>query len=279
MNPTSWGRPAQRIREDRGVGDVLCEGGLLRDRLALGCRVNAIVCDPAGLAVNMGARLRAEVPPQLLEGQVPYIADGPQAQALQTRRGLFPYPAQHRERHGVEELAHAFGQDYREAVGLAVIGSELGDEPVQTDPNRGGEADRLPDRGFCAPADGLGRTHEPLQPGDVQVRLVDRGLLNRGRNGLQRLHDLPRDPRVIFHARADEDGFRRQAARRLGNRHSRVDAVPAGLVRAGGDDASLAGLCADHDGDTPPQRMVALLDRSVEGVEVDMHDEAGQGAD
>ena len=41
----------------------------------------------------------------------------------------------------------------------------------------------------------------------------------------------------------------------------------------------LPGLSADHNREPAPLRMVALLDRRVEGVEVDVHDEAGHGAD
>ncbi len=38
---------------------------------------------------------------------------------------------------------------------------------------------------------------------------------------------------------------------------------------------SYAGLGAYHQGKAAPLGMVALLDRGEEGVEIDMHDEAG----
>jgi len=40
-----------------------------------------------------------------------------------------------------------------------------------------------------------------------------------------------------------------------------------------------AGLGADHHRQPPPLRMVALLDRGVERIEIDMHDETGHGKD
>jgi hypothetical protein len=90
------------------------------------------------------------------------------------------------------------------------------------------------------------------------------------RDGFQRLHDLPRDPCVIVHARANIDGLWRQAAHRLGNRHGRVNAIPSRLVGASRNDATLAGLGADDHRQSTPIRMVALLDRRVESVEVDV---------
>jgi hypothetical protein len=69
-----------------------------------------------------------------------------------------------------------------------------------------------------------------------------------GGDGRQHTHDLPRDVRVIGHARADIDGLRRQAAHRLGDRHGRVHTVAAGLAGAGGDDAAPAGLRAAING-------------------------------
>ena len=97
----------------------------------------------------------------------------------------------------------------------------------------------------------------------------------RGEMVSSTLHDLPRDPRIALHARTHVDGLRWQAPRRLGNGHGRMHAVAAGLVGAGRDHAPLAGLGADHQGKAAPLGMIALLDRGEEGVEIDMHDEAG----
>jgi hypothetical protein len=53
----------------------------------------------------------------------------------------------------------------------------------------------------------------------------------------------------------------------------------AGLVETGGNHAALAGLGADHYRETPPPGRVTLLDSRAEGVQVDMHEQAGHGAD
>jgi hypothetical protein len=62
-------------------------------------------------------------------------------------------------------------------------------------------------------------------------------------------------------------------------RHRRVDTKPSGFVGAGGNDSPLAGLGANYHRQSTQIRMVALLDRRVEGVEVDVHDQAGHSGD
>jgi hypothetical protein len=58
-----------------------------------------------------------------------------------------------------------------------------------------------------------------------------------------------------------------------------MDAVLAGFIGASGDHTAPAGRGAIHDGQPPPLGVVSLLDGGVESVEVDVHDEAGHGAD
>jgi len=58
-----------------------------------------------------------------------------------------------------------------------------------------------------------------------------------------------------------------------------VDTIPAGLIGAGSDDAPLARLGANYHRQSTPIRTVALLDSRVEGIQVDVHDKAGHGAD
>ena len=55
--------------------------------------------------------------------------------------------------------------------------------------------------------------------------------------------------------------------------------IPSRLVGAIGGDAPFAGLSADYHRQCAPLGMIALLDGAVEGIEVDVHDEMGHGAD
>ena len=84
--PDLLGRPAQGIAKHRRIDDVLREGSLLRDRLALGRGVDLIAGDPAGLEMELCSRPRPEVPAQLFEGKAPNIADRLQPHALQARK-------------------------------------------------------------------------------------------------------------------------------------------------------------------------------------------------
>lgn len=66
------------------------------------------------------------------------------------------------------------------------------------------------------------------------------------------------------------DRLGRQPKHRVRDRHGRVHAEAASLVRAGSDDPVRTRLGTDHHRPTAPFGMVALLDRRVEGVEIDM---------
>ena len=81
--------------------------------------------------------------------------------------------------------------------------------------------------------------------------------------------DLAADRRVLFHVGLDDLGLR-AGLERLEHRHGRAHAVGAGDVAAGGDHAPVA---AAHDHRAVAKlRAVALLDRGVEGVAVEMGD-------
>ena len=69
------------------------------------------------------------------------------------------------------------------------------------------------------------------------------------------------------------DGHSRTALR---HRHRRVDAERARLVARGGDDAAAVGLSADGERLAAQRRVVALLDRRVERVHVDVENASNQ---
>ncbi len=120
-------RPAQGVAQQLRIGDILGEGALLGDRLALAGAMDVIVRNPAGLQVHLGAGLRPEVSAQHVDGETAHIAHRLHPQALEPRSRLDPDTAQHRERHGVQEGAHPIGRNDGEAVGLAEVGGKLGD--------------------------------------------------------------------------------------------------------------------------------------------------------
>ena len=109
-----------------------------------------------------------------------------------------------------------------------------------------------------------------LAAGQIEKGLVDRQRLDERRQALHPLANLAADARVFGHVRLDDDRLRTQRKRPC-RRHRRADAEGAGDVAAGGDDAA-APAAADDDRLVGEGRVVALLDRGVEGVAVDMGD-------
>ena len=82
--------------------------------------------------------------------------------------------------------------------------------------------------------------------------------------------DLARDRAIDVEARRHEHQLRTLAHGR-GRRHRRSNAEGARLVARRGDYAPF-GAVADSDRTAPKLGIVALLDRRIEGVHVDMND-------
>ena len=110
---------------------------------------------------------------------------------------------------------------------------------------------------------------QPLGAGQIEEGLVDRQRLDQRRQREHHLADLAADPRIFFHVGPDHSGVRAQP-QRLEHRHGRSHPEGAGDVAGRGDDAALA--AADDHRLGGKRRIVALLDRGVEGVAIDMGD-------
>ncbi len=162
------------------------------------------------------------------------------------------------------------GAQHRETPRLVEIGCDFGEEFVAGQPDRNGDPKLLLDVGGKA-RQRLGRRHavQPRGAAEVEERLVDRQRFDERRQRQHHLADLAAGFGVFFHVGPDHFRLRAQA-QRLEHRHRRFHAEGAGDVAGGGDDAALA--AADDDRLGGKRRVVALLDRGVEGVAVDMGD-------
>jgi hypothetical protein len=111
---------------------------------------------------------------------------------------------------------------------------------------------------------GQGDMHEPPRCRKFEVRVYDGRVLREDRT------DVPRNVLVDLKARLDEDQV---GTLPLGGdrRHRRSDAKLARLITRGGDDPALA-RSADGDRLSAQLGIIALLDRCIEGVHVDMND-------
>ena len=110
---------------------------------------------------------------------------------------------------------------------------------------------------------------QPLGAGKIEKGLVDRDRLDQRRQLLHQRADLLADADIFLHVRPNHGGVRAEVER-LVHRHGRADAVDAGDVAAGRDDAAFSP--ADDHRLVGKARVVALLDRGVEGVAIDMGD-------
>ena len=181
-----------------------------------------------------------------------------------------------RDRQRCDEVRAHLGRDDKLAVRLAVAGRELGEELVVGDARRGREAGLLEDAraNFLSGRRGGRQAAQVLR--DVEIGLVERQRLDQRRVIRKDRVDLARDGAIDVEARPHEHQFGALAHRR-GRRHRRAHAEGAGLVARRGDDASL-GAVADRDGTPSKRRIVALLDRRIEGVHVDVDDLAHRHA-
>ena len=107
---------------------------------------------------------------------------------------------------------------------------------------------------------------------EIEVALVEPGPLDAR-------HDLPdRRPhrlRVLAIqrvSRPQEDGVG-TAAERLGRAHRRADPEPPGRVVRGRDDAAAPRVAADDERPLPERRVLELLDRCEERVEIEMRED------
>ena len=117
---------------------------------------------------------------------------------------------------------------------------------------------------------------QPLGAGQVHERLVDRERLDQRRQLEHQLAHLAADAARISPCSGVITTACGQSLQRLEHRHRRMDAVGARDVAGGRDHAALA--AADDQRLVGERRIVALLDRGVEGVAVDMRDRRARRA-
>ena len=160
--------------------------------------------------------------------------------------------------------------DHREAAWLVQLARELGEELVagEADGNRDADLvfDPLRQRGHCL------RRATAMQlfgARKIEIGLVERQWLDQRRQVAHHRSDALALGDIFRHLRLDH---RRMWTKlqRLEHRHRRAHAVDAGDIAAGRDHPALA--AADDHGLVGQRRIVALLDRRVKRVAIQMCD-------
>jgi hypothetical protein len=232
------------------------------------------VVDTAGQLVETRA-VAAEVELEGVEVEGLKIAYGVDADLLHARLGDFADAGDPAYGEGREEGVEVAGLDDEEAVWLAPVGGDFGEELVRGDAGGGGEGELFADLLADGDSDLCGRGEAGFVDGDVEVGLVEGEGFDEVSVALEDLADGAGDGLIAGEVRRDEDGLRAEAFGGDGG-HGRADAVLAGLVGCGTDDGALA-LPSDDDGTAAEVGRVALLDGGVEGVHVDVDDLARRG--
>ena len=188
--------------------------------------------------------------------------------------------APRRDRADAVDLAHRqrrqkalrFGLAYdREAARLLQLGCQLGEELVAREADGHGDADlALHAGGDQRQCFGGRRRLGAVVVGEVEIGFVERDRLDDGGGRSEDGADVGADALVLGHVRGDDGGVRAQLER-LEHRHGGATAEFPRDVAGGGDHAAAPGV-ADDQRLLCQLRPIALLDRGVERIAVDVRD-------
>jgi len=166
----------------------------------------------------------------------------------------------------VQERQLAAGRHHEQAVGLGHPAGHLGQELGCGDADRDRQADSLAHVAPQSRGDLARRAGDPRHPADIEERLVDRQSLDHRSRLVEHIEHRPARRGVRGHPRLDHDRLRAQSPG-LPAAHRATNAARPGLVARGEHDPR-----PDDDGARAQARIVALLDRREEGVEIGVQD-------
>ena len=194
------------------------------------------------------------------------LSDRGDAAVVQLGRGHPADAPEPFDRERMQERELGVGRHDEQAVGLGHAACHLGQELRPRHPDGDGQADPLADGPPQPGRDLDGRARDPAHPAHVEKRLVDRQPLDQRGGVLEHPVDRPARLGVCRHPRPHDDRLRAQAAG-IRAAHRGAHAVRLGLVAGREHDSR-------PDDDRPPAqaRVVSLLDRRVERVEIGVQD-------
>ena len=178
------------------------------------------------------------------------IVATPAARSRSSARG--PTPGRRRTSNGARNDASRPGANDGQPARLAAVGRDLRDDLAGGDAERAGQRGRAADGRLHRFGELAGGEEVRRDLAEVEVALVEPGLLDGGDDLAHGAPDRLRVLAVEGVTGADEDRLR-AAAQRLGAAHRRVDPEPPRDVVRGRDDAAALRVAAD-DQRLPPQR-------------------------
>lgn len=261
------GETGEFRRQGRRFRKVGGEGVFCAHRFVVPIRIDRTIVDPCGTslpALPVGAEQRA----QFTLARASQRAQGGDAGGHDLVALFASESGQSLYRQGIEDCMDAIFRHHRQPVGLLEIGGDLGDEFVGRDADGGRESRAFAYAALDLARDGDGVAFESAACRDVEIGFVERQTLHERRELVEHGEHLCRHFGITRHARAHADGMRTQL-QRAADRHRRAHAEFAHLVTRSRDDAATA-RAADDQRQTDELGAVALFDRGVERVHVDV---------
>ncbi len=169
----------------------------------------------------------------------------------------------------LEKWLDLLGADDRETIGLFPSGRDLCQKLVGGDAGGCGQLRLGADALLEPPGHRRPERFAPRVLGHVEIRFVERHRFDQGRD-LAEDREHCRRCRLVTGEVGTDDRQRGAQPDGLRHRHRRVNTEHARLVAGGGHDTALVGAATDDDGSAAKRRIVALLDRRVEGIHVDV---------
>ena len=160
--------------------------------------------------------------------------------------------------------------DRAESVRFPVVRSDLGEKFIVGYSGRCDQSQFVADLSFDGPGNVHRQRDSLFVPGNVQKSFVECDRLDQVGVFAENPVNLPRHFAVDFHPSGNENQFGTQPSGRNG-RHGRTDAVAPRLVAGRGDHAAAFGT-AYGQRTAPVFGVVALFDRRVERIHVDVYD-------
>ena len=158
------------------------------------------------------------------------------------------------------------GLDHQEAVGLGDPARDLGEELGPGHADRDRRARPAPAPGPQANGDLGRRARDPAKPAHLEEGLVDRHALDERGRVVEHLEDRLAGLAVGLHVRRDDDRLGAEAPG-LPTAHGAADTVGPGLVARCEHHTT-----PDDDRLAAEPRIVTLVDRREEGIEVGVQD-------
>ena len=254
------------------VGDVALEGLLRRDRDPLDLGLEPARVDPARAVAEYRPDLAGKEPAELRIVQRRQCADRGDAGGAQPFLGARADAGEEADVERREERGLPARPHDGEAARLPAVGRHLRDDLGGGHAERAGQSGGASDGRLHRFGDAPGGEEVRCHFAEVEVALVEAGALD-GRDDLA--DRGPHRARVVAVERVPgpEEDRLRTAAQRLGAAHRRVDPVPPGDVVRGRDHAPPVRIAADDERLPPQRRVLEHLDRSEEGVEIEMRDD------